>query len=246
MKENASTVSTGRSSTAIGCGSLILMVFLVYWPSLQGGFIWDDLVLVKRNPLATGELNLRSVWFSGDFWLATVATWGEWLIFGDKPVGYRVVNALLHGTSAILLWRLLLRLQVPGAWLAAVLFAVHPICIASVAWVSELKNTLSLPFYLLSIWAFLQFEAASTQEQIGRGWISYGLSLICFVGALAAKTSTVMLPVVLLICAWWQRGRIVARDGWRLTPHFALALMFGLMTIWFQKHGAIQGVTVQT
>ena len=246
MNNNAATVSTIRASTTFGGGGLLLLVLLVYWPSLAGGFVWDDLVLVKKNPLATGELNLRSVWFSADFWLTTIATWIEGLIFGDEPAGYRVVNALFHSSSAILLWRVLKRLKVPGAWLAAALFAVHPVCVASVAWISELKNTLSLPLYLLSFWCYLRFEEANAQGRIGRGRVSYGFSLVCFLGALAAKTSTVMLPVVLIVCAWGQRGRITPRDGRRLAPHFALALIFGLLTIWFQQHGAIQGVTVQT
>ena len=99
----------------------------------------------------TGELGLGSIWFRTDFPLTNVAFWLEWLAWGDHPAGYHVVNVLLHATSAVLLWRVLARLQVPAGWLAAMIFAVHPLCVASVAWISELKNTLSLPFYLLSL-----------------------------------------------------------------------------------------------
>ncbi len=247
MNRNTATVPPpDRLATTLGCGGLFLLVFFVYWPSLKGGFVWDDLVLVKKNPLATGELALRSVWFRSDFWLTTVATWIEWLMFRDSPTGYRVVNAILHSLSAVLLWRVLDRLKTCGGWLAAALFAVHPVCVASVAWISELKNTLSLPFYLMGILCYLRFEAARTDGHIWPGRGNYLLSVICFFAALAAKTSTVMLPVVLLLCGWWQRGRITPKDCLRLLPHFALALMFGLMTIWFQKHGAIREVTVQT
>jgi len=272
--------------------ALLAATVLVYWPSLRGGFVWDDLFLVKKNVLVTGDLNLFSVWFRGDFPLATVTTWVQWLVFGDQTAGYRVVNALLHGLSALLLWRVLEKMKMPGAWLAAALFAVHPVCVASVAWISELKNTLSLPFYLLSIWSYLIFTETDAAVAQGRRRLFYVLSVIGFVLALTAKTSTVMLPVVLLACVWWQRtrssmqpptpnpsqeGSTVARprklvpllggdrggfgdsmseisargiltwlDLLRLSPHFVLGLVFGLMTIWFQKHGAIQGVTVQT
>src|SRR5207244_798040 len=132
-----------------------------------GGFVWDDLLLVQQNPLATGELSLRSIWFSTDFPLANVALWLEWLVFGKHAAGYRIVNAVLHAGSCFLLWRLLTRLKVPGAWLAAALFAVHPVCVASVAWISEIKNTLSLPFYLASFWFYLAAEQKRGDGQPG-------------------------------------------------------------------------------
>ena len=116
-------------------------------PRCEDEFLWDDLLVVHRNPLVTGELGLGSIWFRTDFPLTNVAFWLEWLAWGDHPVGYHVVNVLLHATSAVLLWRVLARLRVPAGWLAAMIFAVHPLCVASVAWISELKNTLSLPFY---------------------------------------------------------------------------------------------------
>ena len=138
---------------------MLLAVFAVYWPALGGQFLWDDLLVVRRNPLVTGELNLGSIWFHIDFPLTCVAFWLEWLAWGNHPVGYHVVNVLLHAASAILLWRVLARLQVPAPWLAAMLFAVHPLCVASVAWISELKNTLSLPFFLLSLLLYLRSDS---------------------------------------------------------------------------------------
>ena len=115
--------------------ALVAMTFLAYAPALCGGFVWDDLVLVKRNPLATGELTIFSIWFQGDFPLSTVALWLQWLAWGDQPTGYHVVNVALHALNVVLLWRVLLRLRLPGAWLGAALFAVHPVCVASVAWI---------------------------------------------------------------------------------------------------------------
>ena len=223
----------------LGAGALIifLAVLAVYWRVLRGQFLWDDLLVVHRNPLVTGELGLGSLWFRTDFPLTDVAFWLEWLAWGDHTLGYHVVNMLLHATSAVLLWRVLARLKVPAGWLAAMIFAVHPLCVASVAWISELKNALSLPFYLLSILWYVRFASAPRVSK----W--YWLSLGAFALALLSKTSTVMLPVVLLGCAWWQRGR----PDWLPTiPFFALALAFGLMSVGFQEHGAMAGVTVQS
>jgi len=260
-----------------GVAALALAVLAVYWRALRGEFLWDDLLVVHRNPLVTGELGLGSIWFRTDFPLTNVAFWLEWLAWGDHTVGYHVVNLLLHATSAVLLWRVLRRLRIPAGWLAAMIFAVHPVCVASVAWIAELKNTLALTFYLLSILWYLrsdqqskvqslkskvgsQESASSDTQHATRNTtevpaprpsplaprLLYWLSLLTFVLALLSKTSTVMLPVVLLGCAWWQRGRVGRLDWLRTSPFFALALAFGLMSVWFQAHGAMAGVAVQS
>jgi Flp pilus assembly protein TadD len=223
-----------------------LAVFAVYWPALRGQFLWDDFLVVQRNPLVTGERGLGAIWFRMDFPLTCVAFWLEWLAWGNHPAGYHLVNVLLHVTSAVLLWRLLTRLRIPWAWLAAMIFAVHPVCVGSVAWISELKNTLSLPFFLLGILWYLPLDSEPhTSGLAPRACMRYWMSLGAFLLALLSKTSTVMLPLVLLGCAWWQRGRITRRDWLRTSPFFALALAFGLMSILFQAHGAISGATVQ-
>jgi tetratricopeptide (TPR) repeat protein len=172
--------------------------------------------------------------------------WFQWLLWGKNPVGYHIVNVLLHAISAVLVWRVLVRLRIPGAWLAGTLFAVHPVCVASVGWISELKNTLSLPFCLLSLWWYLAFQARQAESQLAKARWCYWFSLVAFALALLSKTSTVMLPVVLLLCAWWQRGSIAKRDLLQTAPHFGLALAFGLMTVWFQNEQVIGSETVQT
>ena len=247
--------------------TLVLLVFLVYGPVLRGEFVWDDLFLVAKNPLANGELTFRSIWFSTDFPLTTVAFWAQGLVWGKSAPGFHVVNVALHAVNCILLWRVLARLQIRGAWFAAVLFAVHPVCVASVAWISELKNTLSLALFLLSFLWYLRFdsgaavwssafrqsgvgsqaappEGGTPNHDAGRQW--YWVSLLAFLLALLSKTSTVMLPVALLGCVWWRRGRISRRDLLATAPHFALALAFGLMSVWFQKHQVIEGIVMPT
>jgi len=241
---------------APGAALIFLLTFAAYWPVLRGQFIWDDPLLVEKNPLVTHSLDLRSVWFQTDFPLTVVAFWLQWLCWGKAAGGYHTVNILLHAINSVLVWRVLARLKIRGAWLAGALFAVHPVCAASVAWISELKNTVSLPFFLLSIWFYLRQSPQSDAETHGTRntqhatrntqHVWYALSLACFLFALLAKTSTVMLPVVLLGCAWWLRGRIAKQDWLRTAPFFALALAFGLMSIWFQTHQTFTTGEVQT
>jgi tetratricopeptide (TPR) repeat protein len=229
---------------ALGAAGIVLLVFVAYWPALNGQFVWDDELLVIKNPLVLGQMNLGTVWFHTDFSLTTVVLWMQWLLWGTNPIGFHIVNVLLHAAGCLLLWRVLGRLEIPGAWLAAAIFAVHPVGAASVAWISEMKNTLSLIFCLASFNFFLRTEAEPSGAR--RGKFFYGLSLAAFLLALLSKTSTVMLPLVLLLCAWWRRGRIVRRDCLRTAPFFLVALLMGGATIWFQLQVMKTGDPVQT
>jgi tetratricopeptide (TPR) repeat protein len=229
---------------------IVILVFAVYSPILPGTFLMDDERLIGAdNPLVNGSLTPASLWFRTDFTLATFGWWLEDLCFGRNPAGFHVVNVLLQAISGILLWRLLALLKIPGAWLAAAAFTVHPVAVCTVARVAELKNTLSMPFYLLSLIGYLRYEAAVLYpEQMNPGgkpeshhhatlWLT--ISLLSFVLALLAKTTVVMLPVILLMLALWRRRRVTTRDWWHLSPYFVLSLGFGLMSVWFQKHQAL-------
>lgn len=249
----ASKATESRVRLGLGVLLIFALVFIVYSPMLPGNFLMDDHRLVKDdNPLVNGELGPLTIWFQTDFTLSTFALWLQWLAWGEHPGSYHAVNLALHALSAVLLWRLLARLKIPGAWLAAAIFAVHPVCVNSVARIAEIKNTLSLPFFILSFWLYLRYENLS-QKSVGQKpvvihrWpdpaaLWYGLSLVAFVLALLSKTSTVMLPVVLLGCALWQRGRITRQDLLQTSPYFILSLAFGLMSVWFQKHQALASV----
>ena len=234
-------------SWPLGAVIIALLSLIAYWPSLGGGFVWDDMILVTKNPLVTGDANLGNIWFAGDFSLTTVATWVEWLMFRNYAAGYRVVNLLLHISSALMIWRILARLDFRAAWLKALIFVLHPMCVASVAWISELKNTLSLPLFLSSLWFFLKAETpfAPPTQSTKNPTVAYLASIACFLLALMAKTSTVMLPMLLLLLAWWQRGRIAKSDLLKTAPHFALSITFGLMSVWYQTHQAIRAVIPQ-
>jgi Flp pilus assembly protein TadD len=247
-----------RVRTGLGVLVIVSLVLVSYLPILPGSFLMDDHRLVKdENPLMTGELTPLNIWFQSDFTLSTFTLWLQWLAWGESPGGYHAVNMMLQAVSAVLLWRLLTQLKIPGAWLAAAVFAVHPVCVNSVARIAEIKNTLSLPFFILSFWFYLRYEKSSlktaVEKQItGRRWsdhaaLWYGFSLATFVLALMSKTTTVMLPLVLLGCASWQRGRITRQDLLHTSPYFLLSLAFGLMSAWFQKHQALAmaGQTLQ-
>lgn len=245
--QSVSEGNRSRLQYALGALAIVLLMFIVYRPMLPGSFVMDDSWWVGEfNPLITGALTPYNLWFRFDFTLAAFGWWLEHLVFGANPAGYHVVNIALQAISALLLWRLLAQLKIRGAWLAATLFAVHPVCVNSVARISELKNTLSLPFFILSFIGYLYYEnerlypTSSDQKPSSKATIWYGVSLIAFVLALLAKTTAVMLPVLLILCAMWQRRRITVKDIIHTLPFFLLSLAFGLMSIWFQKNQALR------
>ena len=145
-------------------GLLMLITFLAYLPVWRAGFIWDDDSMLTANPLIRLENGLYYFWFTtaaNDYFpLTFTSLWVEWRLWGANAMGYHVTNVLLHGLGAVLLWRVLARLKIPGAWWAALLFGLHPVGVASVAWIAERKNTLSLVFYLSSILAYLRIDSA--------------------------------------------------------------------------------------
>ena len=223
--------------------ALAVVTFVVYFPALGGGFVFDDDSLIIQNQLIHASDGLHRFWFTTqapDYYPLTWSLWWvEWHLWGDNASAYHVVNVLLHAVNVILVWRILRRLKIPGAWLAALVFAVHPVNVATVAWISEQKNTLSMLFYAIAILLYLKFD----EEGNGR---SYLFSLAAFLLALLSKSAVVMLPVVLLGCVWWQRRRIQWKDVLRTLPFFALSLGSGLTTIWFQHNRALGGHAVRT
>ncbi len=205
---------------------LVLAVILAYLPVLHAGFIWDDDVILTANPSIVGPLGLKEIWTtaanSSDVAPLTRSTfWLEHKWWGLAPQPYHGVNVLLHGLCAILLWRVLLSLRVRGAWFGAALWALHPVGVESVAWVAEMKNTESGLFFLLAILFFVKWvRARSSDEGFGLDRY-YALTLVFSALALLCKASTVILPLVFCLCAWWMEGRWRWRNLRVAVPGFA-------------------------
>jgi tetratricopeptide (TPR) repeat protein len=217
--------------------ALIVLTLLAYIPAMRGGFVWDDDAYVTKNPLLTAPDGLRRIWFSLDspsqyFPLVYTTFRFEHAIWGLDPLGYHIVNVLLHAINALLVWTLLRRLSIPGAWLAGAIFALHPVHVESVAWITERKNVLSTLFYLLAILAWLRFTAKSTVHP----WRHYGLAIGLYALALLAKTMACTLPAALVLVLWLQKEKVDRRRWAQVTPFVLMGLAMGLVSIWWEKH----------
>ncbi|HVW21380.1 MAG TPA: tetratricopeptide repeat protein, partial [Opitutaceae bacterium] len=211
----------------LAAAALAAAALAAYLPVLRAGFVWDDDSLVTGNLLLRSAAGLRQIWFSAvpsDYWPVTLTSfWIEWHLWGLHPAGYHLVNLALHAGGCLLLWAVLRRWEVPGAWLGALLFAVHPVNVESVAWIAERKNLLALLFYLASLYWY------------GKGRKGYALSLAAFDLAMLSKGSAAILPLVLLGLLLW-RGRPRRAELLGLAPFFAVAAALTAVNIWFQGH----------
>jgi len=255
---------------------IVLLTAVVYLPSLRAGFVFDDPILITDNPMVKTRDGLYRYWFTAETSdyrpMAWSLWWVEWRLWGARAAGYHAVNILLHAVDAVLVWLVLRRLNPApnafwtrrGAWLAALIFAIHPVNVATAAWISEQKNTLSMLFFALSILLYLKFDNATDMEPVdtrervptnamgpvgprscAAEWMWYGLSLAAGLLAQLTKTAVVMLPVVLLGCVWWRRQRVPRRDWWCSVPFFAASLILSLVTI-VQHHRALPKSFVAT
>jgi tetratricopeptide (TPR) repeat protein len=229
-------MSSAVSSKALLAGLLFAMTLVAYRPVLDNGFIWDDDDYVVENPMLRTPGGLQRIWLDYGatpqyYPLVHSSFWIEYQLWQLDPVGYHLVNVLLHALGVLLLWRVLVLLQLPGAWLAAAIFAVHPVHVESVAWVTERKNVLSGVFYLASLFAYLRAAGVGNgaAEDPGSSRF-YALSLSSFACALLCKTVTGSLPAVILLVLWWKRGRVGWADVRLLLPFILLALGFGALT----------------
>ncbi len=211
-----SPVVRDRSLFAAGAVGLTLAIFLAYLPAVHGGPVWDDDYMLTGNPAMTEAHGLWRVLFDPSamqvYYPLTDATlWVECRWFGLHDLtGYHAVNVLLHAANAVVLWRLLRRLAVPGAFAAAALWGLHPVGVESVAWVTEHKNTLSGLFYLTAMWALLRYYGIGRAARRAGAGLWYGVGLAPFGLALAAKTTAVTLPAA---ASCWSCGGRPAGSG---------------------------------
>ncbi|HVW22775.1 MAG TPA: tetratricopeptide repeat protein [Opitutaceae bacterium] len=219
--------------------AIAAVVLLAYLPTLRNGFVWDDDTMVAGNALVHAPDGLARMWATTrqpDYWPVSLSTfWVEWRLWGLDARGYHATNLALHLAEALLLWGVLRRLRVPGAALAAALFAVHPLNVESVAWITQRKNLMAMLFYLLSVGAFARWLGAGRPRAAAAGrW--YALSLLAFALGMLSKGSVAMLPFVLLGLIAWRR-RPAARDLLSLAPFLAVAAALVAVNLWFQTRG---------
>ena len=231
--------SSSGSGIALAAAILCAVTAIAYFPALRNGFAWDDDLLLTQNKLVKSASGLRQFWFTAtqaDYWPVTYsALWVQWRLWGMHPMGYHAVNVSLHAANSLLLWAVLRRIRLPGSYLAALIYAVHPLNVESVAWISELKNLLAMLFCLASVWFYARPEGDSARM----GWRAYGLSLLCFVLAMLSKGSVAILPLILLGIVAWHR-RVRGKDVVVVLPFLAIAVVLALTDVWFQGHGTGQ------
>jgi tetratricopeptide (TPR) repeat protein len=208
---------------------IIAAILVIYGPVLHGDWLLDDDIDITNNPITQSPTGLWSIWFEPgtqlDYYpLKASVQWLQWHLWGTDTFGYHLTNVLLHIASALLVWRLLAKLGLRCAWLGGLLFAVHPANVESVAWIAELKNTLSQPLLLLAMCAWIDFDHRGAKK-------NYFLALGFFLAAMLAKTAMAMFPLVLLLYAWWRRDKIGWNDLKIAAPFFLVSLSLGLMTI---------------
>ena len=229
---------------------LIIATMAAYQPVWHAGFIWNDDAWITQNPMLHSLHGLWQIWFEPDapiqYYPLTLTTfWLEYHLWGLNPLGYHLINVLFHTFNALLLWFILRRLNVSAAWLAACFFALHPVCVESVAWVTERKNTLSGLFYLSAILVGLKFwlsnegaEPAAKEKGNGLGkGRYYWLTLGFYACALWSKTTTIPLPAVLLLLVWWKRGKVERQQIFQMLPFVAVGMAMGLVTMHVEKLG---------
>jgi tetratricopeptide (TPR) repeat protein len=224
--------ATDWKLVALGC-LIALATLIAYYPALDGKYIWDDNAHVTKPELRNAD-GLYHIWFTLGatqqyYPLLHSAFWLEYQLWGDNTRCYHVTNLILHLVAALLLYRVLRKLNIPGALLAAGIFALHPVHVESVAWISELKNTLSAIFYLSAMYVYLRFDETRDRK-------FYAAAIALFILGLLTKTVTATLPAALLVIFWWQRGRIsIKNDFVPLIPFFAMGAVAGLFTAWVER-----------
>jgi hypothetical protein len=211
--------------------------FWVFSPALHGDWLMDDDFYLTQNALLNDPARLWKIWFAPgsltEYYPIEASVQAvQWHFWHMDTLGYHVTNLLLHIAGGLLVWRLLARFGLRLAWLGGFLFVIHPAVVESVAWISEFKNTLSLPPLLLAMCAWIDYEERGRSRD-------YFLALGLFLVAMLCKISMALFPLVILLYAWWKRGRIGWSDLKAAAPFFVVSLVLGVTTVlagdWFRQ-----------
>ncbi len=216
--------------------ALCLLVAFSYFPALGMGFVWDDFAWNEAAQVLSPS-GIWQIWFAphtlqneGHYWPLLYTTfWLEHKLWGLAPAGYHFVNLLLHTATVLLLWRLLRRLAVPGAWFAAAVFAVHPLHVESVAWVIGRKDVLAGLFSVACVLYYLRFVEDGRRAHYIRALAAFAAGLLC-------KSIVITLPVSLLLWHWWKQGRVVVADVVRTLPLLLAGLAITVTDWWYYKN----------
>jgi tetratricopeptide (TPR) repeat protein len=237
MHEIARRIFSPRGRGLIFAVVLAAVTILAYRPAWHGGFLWDDDDYIINNELLTAPNGWQRIWFSLDspsqYFPLTYSTFRiEHSLWGLNTTGYHWVNLLLHVGNALLVWAVLARLGIPGSCLAAAIFALHPVQVESVAWITERKNVLMGFFFLLTLLAWIAFVNGRTR----RPWILYCLALIFYGLALSAKATACTLPAALFLILWLQKKPITMRRLMQIVPFVILGIGMGLLVVWWEHY----------
>jgi tetratricopeptide (TPR) repeat protein len=242
MHEIASRIFSPRGRILLFAVVLAAVTIFAYRPAWHGGFLWDDDYYIINNELLTAPHGWQRIWFSLDspsqYFPLTYSTFRiEHTLWGLNTTGYHWVNLLLHVGNALLVWAVLARLGIPGSWLVAAIFALHPVQVESVAWITERKNVLMGFFFLLTLLAWIAFVDKRTRRQ----WIFYCQALIFYLLALSAKSTACTLPAALFLILWLQKRPITMRRLMQIVPFVVLGVGMGLVAVWWERYH--QGTT---
>ena|SRR3989339_117341 len=236
----------------IGSSFIFLITLFSYAPAIRNGYIWDDDDYVLNNLLIRSPNGLKNIWF--DFSAAKIFThqyypmvftsfWIDYQLWRLNPFYYHLVNIILHSFNAIIIFLILYKLKVHGAWFAAFIFALHPVHVESVAWISERKNVLSTFFYLLAVLSYIKYlklgESLSKDtglKPFDKYQTFYFISLFLYICALLTKTVTCSMPVAILLLLWWKQKKIFFKNLLPLIPFFIIGFIMGILTIWVEKN----------
>jgi len=209
---------------------IVAATFWIYWPALRGDWVLDDTWYRTDSPMTQGLAGLGKFWFQPGSWveyypIEETVLWVQWQLWGNDTLGYHLTNVSLHITSALLIWWLFRKLGLRLAWLGGLLFALHPVQVESVACITELKNTLSLPPFLLAMGAWIDYEEQGRRQDYRRAVEWFLVAMLC-------KITVAPFPVMMLLYAWWKRGRIGSRDLKATVPFWIIAVVLGYATVW--------------
>ncbi len=199
----------------------LLLMIIAYIPSISRSFLWQDARNITDNRMLLNLDGLQRIWglvltdgvtgyrLPSYQPLTYTLFWVEHALFGDNAVGYRVVSLALHAGCVLLVWRTLAALCVPGAAIAAALFALHPLNVQSVAWISQQGNSLSLLLALSAalLWARWAGLVRSPQASVmipADPLRLFSLGCLLFILACCARSSAAVLPIAMMLVAWWR------------------------------------------